>query len=150
MRVRGRLVAAALSFGLVFSPLSVYAAPDEQEQSNSTDLSGQQYMADMQYGIHDEQWNTYNSKDEPTPRVDTTGTVVAVFDCGVDYKHEDLKNVMWNEGLNYSSLVKMGGGEYGICVSPVNSMNDKYDTSDPMDDERDGQDLRDRRDGRLA
>ena len=136
--VRNRLAAAILCFGLVMSPLSVYAAPDEQEKSKSSDLSGQQYMASAEYGIDDESWNTYDSEGHPTPGVDTQGTVVAVFDCGVDYEHEDLKNVMWNEGLNYSSLVEMGGGEYGICVSPVDSMGDPYKKSDPMDDEREG------------
>ena len=137
-RLRSRLAATALCFGLALSQLPVYAAPDEQKTKKSADLSGQQYMASTENGIADESWNTYDTEGHPTPRVDTNGTVVAVFDCGVDYEHEDLRNVMWNEGLNYKSLVDMGGGSYGICVSPMNSMSETYDSSDPMDDEKDG------------
>ncbi len=138
LRVRSRLVATVLSFGLVMSPLSVYAAPEEPTRSTSADLSGRQYMANSEYGINDVSWNTYDTEGHPTPRVNSEGTVVAVFDCGVDYEHEDLKNVMWDEGLNHQSLKDMGGGKYGICVSPVNSMGDPYDSTDPMDDEREG------------
>lgn len=53
--------------------------------------------------------------------------VVAVVDSGVDYNHPDLKNVMWNEGENYSSLVDMGGGAYGYAPADT-------DTTDPIDD----------------
>lgn len=54
--------------------------------------------------------------------------VVAVLDSGVDYNHPDLKNIMWDDGLEYPALTAMGGGTYGfnVCDGP-----DK--TDDPMD-----------------
>ncbi|MEG0411083.1 MAG: S8 family serine peptidase, partial [Erysipelotrichaceae bacterium] len=41
--------------------------------------------------------------------------VVAVLDSGVDYKHEDLKDVMWNQGNDekYQALIDLNGGKYG-------------------------------------
>lgn len=76
----------------------------------------------------------------------TTGSddvVVAVIDTGVDYTHEDLKDRMWDQGLNYSELKAMGGGEYGYCAieSYVNSSYDDipvYNSDDPYDDNSHG------------
>lgn len=70
------------------------------------------------YGMNIPDWNKSEVKN-------SEGTVVAIMDTGVDYNHEDLKDVMWDEGLKYSALTKMGGGKYGI---------NEYDgTEDPMD-----------------
>ena len=54
--------------------------------------------------------------------------VVAVLDSGVDYKHPDLKNVMWDDGLKYPELTAMGGGIYGF-----NTCDGPEKTNDPMD-----------------
>ncbi|MGL4284104.1 hypothetical protein [Eubacterium aggregans] len=54
-----------------------------------------------------DQWNTYDESGTPTPKVDTSDMVVAVLDTGVDYRHEDLKNVMWNKGEAYESLTAL-------------------------------------------
>lgn len=54
--------------------------------------------------------------------------VVAVLDSGVDYRHPDLKNVMWDDGLNYPLLTEMGGGTYGF-----NTCDGPEMTNDPMD-----------------
>lgn len=55
--------------------------------------------------------------------------MVAVVDSGVDYNHEDLKNVMWDQGNTISSLKAMGGGTYGYNPAAT----DPAKTSDPMD-----------------
>lgn len=64
-------------------------------------------------------WNTAAAADK---------TVVAVIDTGVDYNHEDLKDVMWDDGLNYPVLTELGGGKYGANYAGGN-------TDDPMDTE---------------
>ena len=56
-------------------------------------------------GIDVPDWNTSPTSDD---------VVVVVMDSGVDYEHEDLKDVMWNDGLNYPELVEMGGGAHGF------------------------------------
>ncbi|MDO4183439.1 MAG: S8 family serine peptidase [Coriobacteriia bacterium] len=55
--------------------------------------------------------------------------VVAVIDTGVDYTHEDLKDNMWNEGLDYPELVALGGGQYGFNAVG----NQAQPSTDPMD-----------------
>ena len=70
----------------------------------------------------------------------TTGSedvVVAVIDSGVDYTHEDIKDRMWDQGLDYPALKAMGGGKYGYCAiesyvfdydaPPIYSSDDPYD-----------------------
>lgn len=70
-----------------------------------------------------EAWKKYSaSSDKP---------VVAVLDSGVDYEHPDLKNIMWDDGLKYDTLTKMGGGQYGYNV--LGGANGEKDKSDPMD-----------------
>lgn len=70
-----------------------------------------------------EAWKQYDiSSDKP---------VVAVLDSGVDYNHPDLKNIMWDDGLKYDTLTKMGGGQYGYNV--LGGVNDEKPTDDPMD-----------------
>ncbi len=61
-------------------------------------------------------WDTYDSS------TDEDEVVVAVLDTGVDYTHEDLADIMWENPLSSSVLV----GEYGY---------DFVDgEADPMDD----------------
>lgn len=43
----------------------------------------------------------------------------------------DLKNIMWDDGLKYDTLTKMGGGQYGYNV--LGGANGEKDKSDPMD-----------------
>ncbi|WP_195270167.1 S8 family serine peptidase [Eubacterium sp. 1001713B170207_170306_E7] len=57
--------------------------------------------------------------------------VVAVLDSGVDYNHPDLKEVMWNEGMNHEPLTQMGGGTYGY--NAVGGLEGERGTNDPMD-----------------
>ncbi|MDO4183066.1 MAG: S8 family serine peptidase [Coriobacteriia bacterium] len=54
--------------------------------------------------------------------------VVAVVDSGVDYTHEDLKDSMWDKGLDYPQLTALGGGMYGIDTT-----DDEQGSTDPMD-----------------
>ncbi|MCQ2545585.1 MAG: S8 family serine peptidase [Clostridia bacterium] len=70
-----------------------------------------------QYGMNVPNWN--NSEN-----INADGTVVAVLDTGVNYNHEDLKNVMWKDEIG------VGGGTYGKdCINHDN---------DPMDDHHHG------------
>ena len=104
----------------------LYAEPNYITEIQPGDYSDRQWSADTTYGIGVEGWNTYSGT-TPTPKVDASGQVVAIIDSGVNYNHEDLKDSMWSDGLNYPSLVAMGGGAYGYngCFGA--------DTTDPMD-----------------
>ncbi|MBR2123122.1 MAG: S8 family serine peptidase [Lachnospiraceae bacterium] len=113
---------------------SVAEQPEAQAAADSGDYTYLQYNADGPFGIDVDGWNTYDAEGKPVPVVDTSDIVVAVVDSGVDYTHPDLKNVMWDEGLDYPELVAMGGGKYGINVSPCDTHGIPYDTTDPMDD----------------
>lgn len=68
------------------------------------------------------------------PAKDNAAGVVAVLDSGVDYTNEDLKNVMWDEGLNYPTLTALGGGKYGINTGyEYYEGNHKTEKNDPID-----------------
>ena len=98
------------------------------------DYTSKQYAFDGEFGIGVPDWDTYDSSGNPTPSISTEGKVVAVIDMGVDYNHEDLRNVMWCEGENYPALVALGGGAHGINVAPPRGDGTSYDTTDPVDD----------------
>ena len=111
-------------------------AEDITENKSIPDASAEDY-GEGQYGawmMGVENWNTYDEAGNPTPFSDTSDYVVAVVDSGVDYRHDDLKNVMWDEGLDYPSLVEMGGGKYGICTCRNDTAGNLYDSTDPLDD----------------
>ena len=76
-------------------------------------------------------WNTQGY-------INAEGTVVAIMDTGVDYEHEDLKDVMWNEGLLFPELTALGGGMYGYNSGEKSSQNVSYTSNDPMDDQGHG------------
>ena len=89
-----------------------------------------QDLTDKQYaygagpgGIDIPDWNSVS--------VNAENTVVAVVDTGVDYNNPDLKDVMWDKGLEYDALVKLGGGRYGI--NPPGTKEFGYSTDDPLD-----------------
>lgn len=74
------------------------------------DLTGVQYAYNPNNGINVPDWNdkaNVNAKD----------VIVAVLDSGVDTEHDDLKNVLWKDGLNYPELKALGGCAYGINVA---------------------------------
>ena len=102
------------------------------------DYTNKQYAFDGEFGIGVPDWDTYDSDGNPAPSIGTEGKVVAVIDMGVDYNHEDLRNVMWDEGENYPALVALGGGAYGINVAPPRGDGTPYDTTDPFDDDGHG------------
>ena len=108
----------------------LYAEPNYKYSLQSTDLTGGEWYTQGTYGIGVDGWNTYG---DDTPTVDTSQQVVAIIDTGVDYNHEDLKSVMWNEGLNYPTLVEMGGGMYGYNAVQFDSDGEPDDPSNPMD-----------------
>ena len=108
-------VALCVSLCLIFLGMCVRAEEinenSEVPQASAADHGEGQYGA-LMMGVED--WNTYDEAGNPTPLHDTSDYVVAVVDSGVDYRHDDLKNVLWDEGLDYPSLVEKGGGKYGI------------------------------------
>ena len=133
----------AMAAGLSFSAgcvCAVYAQPGVSAEPSYADgdYTSLQYNADGPFGIDVEGWNTCDANGHAAPAIDTSDIVVAVVDTGVDYTHPDLKNVMWDEGLDYPELVAMGGGRYGINVNPCDTLGRPYDSTDPMDDNRHG------------
>ena len=111
----------------------LYAEPNYIHSVQSADYSDRQWGETTTYGIGADGWNTY-SGDTPTPPVPTDEQVVAIVDTGVDYTHEDLRNVMWNQGLAYPELTQLGGGTYGYNSVGITMEGKPYDTADPMDD----------------
>ena len=111
----------------------LYAEPNYMITPQSSDYTDLQWGEDTTYGMGVKGWNTYDGT-TPTPLVDTSDQVVAIIDTGVDYTHEDLKDVMWNRGLEYPSLVAMGGGTYGINTAYSDVGGGVLDTTDPKDE----------------
>lgn len=70
------------------------------------------------YGMNIPNWNVPENRN-------AEGTVVAVLDTGVDYNHEDLRDVMWDDGDKYPALTTLHGGKHGYNAAGNNS--------DPMD-----------------
>ncbi|MBR2768827.1 MAG: S8 family serine peptidase, partial [Solobacterium sp.] len=118
-----RKTAAALVSALMISFLPAVSAEEE-----SRDYTGLQWYYSGEYGTIFPGWNTYDESGNAIPNVDPAKEIViAVVDSGVDYNHEDLKNVMWDKGLEYPQLAALGGGKYGL-----NTLGG--DPADPMDD----------------
>ncbi|MBQ8946349.1 MAG: S8 family serine peptidase [Lachnospiraceae bacterium] len=115
-------------------PLPLLA--DEQTDNSDPDLSADQYMATGEYGIDVPGWNDLANKNA----VPESGEeiVVAVVDSGVKHDHADLKNVMWNEGLNYPALTAMGGGKCGFNALQAAGFDTNYPVDDPMDEHHHG------------
>lgn len=96
-------------------------------------------LTDSQYGFMDGPGGMdvpgWNSK---TPNADKDKydreIVVAVLDTGVDYENPDLKNVMWDKGLDYPELEILGGGRCGYNSAYEYYIGDNpTDMDDPMD-----------------
>lgn len=109
----------------VYAP-ALYADDTGEPEEEIPDLTGYQYaFADGAGGVNVPLWNTPSY-------LNSEGAVIALFDTGVDYTHPDLKDVMWDRGLLYPALKKLGGGEFGY-----NALEGE-DSSDPMDDNSHG------------
>ncbi|MCR4806942.1 MAG: Ig-like domain-containing protein [Lachnospiraceae bacterium] len=104
----------------------------EEGETGPYDLTGSQYAyGDGRGGMDVPSWNSPGY-------LNAEGTVVAVLDTGVDYEHEDLKDVMWDDGLMYPELTELGGGRYGYNAVEKDSKGNAYNSYDPMDDNAHG------------
>ena len=56
--------------------------------------------------------------------------MVVVLDSGVDYNNEDIKEAMWDDGLNYPELTALGGGRYGYNAVDPKDDEEKYGSND--------------------
>lgn len=93
---------------------------DFESSSTDEDLTSEQWgFRSRTFGANVPDWNVSSKKN-------SDGTVVAVMDTGINYRHEDLEGVMWNDGGDYPELTAMGGGAHG--TDTVNG--DKYPTDD--------------------
>ncbi len=100
----------------------------DRGEDKKTDLTGSQYAyLGGPGGMDVPYWNNESHRN-------AQDTVVVVMDSGVDYEHEDLKDVMWDEGLLYPELKKLGGGRYGYNAMKNDSKGNAYLSYDPMDD----------------
>nr|MCR5357537.1 S8 family serine peptidase [Lachnospiraceae bacterium] len=115
-------------------PAETSELPEDRDGSEAElhDLSNLQYAyGNNEGGIDVPYWNNtdYRNADD---------TVVAVLDTGVDYNHEDLKDVIWDDGLLYPELTALGGGRYGYNGVDSTSTGIPYYSYDPMDDQSHG------------
>ena len=113
----------------------MHGLPVQAEETG--DLSEMQWAYREKTGVLFPHWNEYEEgvPVRNTPMVDGQDVVVAVLDTGIDYTHEDLKNVMWEDGLNYPELTAMGGGKYGFdAVGKYDAETRTTRHDDPMDE----------------
>ena len=98
------------------------------------DLSSQQWYYIEENGVRFPGWNEYTEEGQPKRninKVDGNDVVVAVLDTGIDYDHEDLKDVMWTGGDN-EALSSFGGSIYGYdAVGEITESGVRHD--DPRD-----------------
>ena len=104
----------------------------DKDAAVKPDLTGDQFAyGNSTGGIDVPHWNEQGY-------INAADTVVAVLDSGVDYNHEDLHEAMWDEGLMYPELTKLGGGRYGYCAVEEDTKGNAYNSYDPMDDNMHG------------
>ncbi len=118
------------------APAEEEAAGDSEEDSQEevSDEGTASDYTDLQYafssgpgGIDVPGWN------DPEKTPNAQDVVIAVVDSGVDYKHPDLKDIMWDGG-EIEALTALGGGKYGINTGYSSYKgNNPTDSSDPMD-----------------
>lgn len=120
----GALGMAFLSLGIT----PVYAESDTAETEPVIDPevnhTGEQYYFGKEAGVVFPDWGKNASKAE---------SVIAVVGSGVDYTHADLKDVMWTDDEEVSSLKALGGGTNGYNADGITSADKIVSYDDPMD-----------------
>lgn len=109
------------------APSVLSVEPNFINNIQTADYTRFQYSNDGQH-INVPNWN------DKTKKNSSEDAIVAIFDSGVDYNHEDLKDVMWDKGLEYKALVDYGGGKNGYCGVLKNGSDEQYYSDEPMDD----------------
>lgn len=120
--------------------LSIFVPVPKITADEIPDYTDEQWYYNSENGAHFPGWNTYDEEDgspvRNVPQVDGEDVVVAVLDGGIDYNHEDLKNVMWTGG-DLEALKDFGGSIYGYdAVGRYKDGEVRHD--DPMDEEGHG------------
>ena len=120
----GALGMAFLSLGIT----PVYAESDTAETEPVIDPevshTGEQYYFGKEAGVVFPDWGKNASKAE---------SVIAIVGSGVDYTHADLKDVMWTDDEEVSSLKALGGGTNGYNADGITSADKIVSYDDPMD-----------------
>ena len=120
----GALGMALLSLGIT----PVYAEGENTETepviNPEENHTGKQYYFAKDAGVVLPDWGKNASKAE---------SVIAVVGSGVDYTHADLKDVMWTDDEEVSSLKDMGGGVYGYNADGITTADGISSYTDPMD-----------------
>ena len=120
------MLSVFLIFLLSLSGINIYG--------EDNDLSLQQWHFYEDNGVFFPNWNQYDEEGQPlrnVAKVNDEDVVVAILDTGIDYNHEDLKDVMWTGG-DIDELKSFGGSIYGYdAVGEVVDGVIRHD--DPMD-----------------
>ncbi len=120
----GAIGMAFLSLGIT----PVYAEGDNTETESvidpETSHTGEQYYFEKEAGVVFPDWGK---------KVSNAESVIAIVGSGVDYTHADLKDVMWTDDEQVSSLKAMGGGTNGYNADGITSADKIVSYDDPMD-----------------
>ncbi|MBR4455324.1 MAG: S8 family serine peptidase, partial [Solobacterium sp.] len=122
------------AFGMLFLSFGITPIHAEDDTETETvidpaaDHTEKQYYFDSQKGITVPGWSSKTANVSADEKI-----VVAVVGSGVDYNHDDLKNVMWNEGDTVEPLKTMGGGRYGYNADGITADDNTVNHDDPMD-----------------
>ena len=99
---------------------------DAQSGKYDRNITDRQWMfTSKKWGINLKNWNVPDV-------INADGTVIAVMDTGIDYRNEDIDDVLWTDGEKYKNVIRgisgKVGTKYGICTDINTDERDTIDT----------------------